>query len=344
MNILSVVVIIYKVEKYLKQCLDSILSQTYKDFELILVDDGSPDGCPAICDEYADKDARINVIHQKNQGSVMARWNGFLAATGEYISFIDGDDWIDPDMFEKLLISADKNNADLVVCGYKEASEDGNVDRGCPIASGLYAGDKVQTVYDSAVYTGKFYEAGINPSLWNKLIRRSLLLGDFIPADPSLKMGDDGAVSYPAISKAKSIYVDNEFHPYNYRIVSGSLSRAFDIEFFNRAIKLFSGLADNLKNNEAMFMGIYPYSLFITKIGILKLMERGNGLNLSEKKKILNDYYTAYTKFLMTKAVKSEISIDFESERMLYLFIRGKIDKLIMRIYFDKVVRKIKRS
>ena len=343
MNKLSVVVIIYKVEKYLKQCLDSILSQTYKDFELILVDDGSPDGCPAICDEYADKDARISVIHQKNQGSVMARWNGFLAATGEYISFIDGDDWIDPDMFEKLLISADKNNADLVVCGYKEASEDGNVDKGCPIASGLYTGDKVQTVYDSAVYTGKFYEAGINPSLWNKLIRRSLLLGDYIPADPSLKMGDDGAVSYPAISKAKSIYIDNEFHPYNYRIVSGSLSRAFDIEFFNRAIKLFSGLADNLKNNEAMFKGIYPYSLFITKIGILKLMERGNGLKLSEKKKILTDYYSSYTKFLTTKAVKSEISIDFDSERMLYLFTQGKVDKLIRHIYFDKVISKIKR-
>lgn len=343
MNKLSVVVIIYKVEKYLKQCLDSILIQTYKDFELILVDDGSPDGCPAICDAYADKDARIKVIHQKNQGSVMARCNGFLAATGEYISFIDGDDWIDPDMFEKLMISADKNNADLVVCGYKEASEDCNVDRACPIASGLYTGDKVQTVYDSAVYTGKFYEAGINPSLWNKLIRRSLLLGDYIPADPSLKMGDDGAVSYPAISKAKSIYIDNEFHPYNYRIVSGSLSRAFDIEFFNRAIKLFSGLADNLKNNEAMFKGIYPYSLFITKIGILKLMERGNGLKLSEKKKILSDYYSSYAEFLTTKAVKSEISIDFDSERMLYLFTQGKVDKLIRHIYFDKVISKIKR-
>ena len=343
MNKLSVVVIIYKVEKYLKQCIDSILNQTYKDYELILVDDGSPDGCPAICDEYADKDARINVIHQKNQGSVMARWNGFLAATGEYVSFIDGDDWIDPDMFERMVDLVDKNDADIVVVGYKEASEDGNVNRCCPIASGLYAGDKLQTVFDSAVYTGKFYEAGINPSLWNKLIRRSLLLGDYIPADPSLKMGDDGAVSYPAISKAQSIYVDNEFHPYNYRIVSGSLSRAFDIEFFNRAIKLFSGLADNLKNNESMFNGIYPYSLFITKIGVLKLMERGNGLKLSEKKKILNDYYSAYTEFLDSKTVKSEISIDFDNERMLYLFTQGKVDKLIRHIYFDKVVRKIKR-
>ena len=75
---LSVVVIIYKVEQYLNQCIDSILNQTYKNFELVLVDDGSPDNCPRICDEYAAKDSRIKVIHQENQGSVSARWNGFF--------------------------------------------------------------------------------------------------------------------------------------------------------------------------------------------------------------------------------------------------------------------------
>ena len=101
--LISVIVPIYNVEKYLARCVDSIVNQTYKNLEIILVDDGSPDRCPQMCDDYAEKDSRIKVVHKKNGGLSDARNAGMAVATGEYISFIDSDDWIETSMFELLL-------------------------------------------------------------------------------------------------------------------------------------------------------------------------------------------------------------------------------------------------
>ena len=99
---ISIIVPIYNVEKYLPQCLDSLISQTYRDIEIILVDDGSPDKCPEICDAYAKKDARIKVVHQINGGVSSARNTGLKASRGEYIGFVDPDDWLDRDYLKKL--------------------------------------------------------------------------------------------------------------------------------------------------------------------------------------------------------------------------------------------------
>ena len=112
---ISIIIPVYNVEQFLTQCLDSILCQTYKDFEVILVDDGSPDNCPRICDEYARKDSRIHVIHQMNSGVSAARNKGIEHAKGEWISFIDSDDWVDIDYLEKFEL--DKDDADLIIQG-----------------------------------------------------------------------------------------------------------------------------------------------------------------------------------------------------------------------------------
>lgn len=125
---ISIIVPIYKVEKYLPKCIESLMAQTYADIEIILVDDGSPDGCPAICDEYAKKDNRIVVIHQKNSGVSAARNAGLNAAHGEYIGFVDPDDWVAPDMYEGMLTAIQREQTDLVICGYDYYDEAGNVD------------------------------------------------------------------------------------------------------------------------------------------------------------------------------------------------------------------------
>ena len=110
---ISVIVPIYGVEKFLPNCIDSILKQTYTDLEIILVDDGSKDNCPAICDEYAKKDNRIKVIHKENGGLSSARNAGLKIAFGQYVSFIDADDFISPNFYEILLENLLKNNADI---------------------------------------------------------------------------------------------------------------------------------------------------------------------------------------------------------------------------------------
>ena len=123
--LLSIIVPVYKVENYLPKCIDSILAQTFTDFELILVDDGSPDDCPALCDAAAEKDARVRVIHQKNGGLSAARNAGLDAARGAWIGFVDSDDYIAPEMYEVLYQAVQSTGADLALCDYAEVDEAG---------------------------------------------------------------------------------------------------------------------------------------------------------------------------------------------------------------------------
>lgn len=117
--LISVIIPVYKVEKYIVKCVESILAQTYRNLEIILVDDGSPDNCPGICDEFAALDTRVRVIHKDNSGVSDARNIGLNVAKGEYIGFIDSDDWIAPNMYETLLASIIKYDADIAVCDYQ---------------------------------------------------------------------------------------------------------------------------------------------------------------------------------------------------------------------------------
>lgn len=128
MPLISVVVPVYKVEPYLRRCVDSILAQTFTDFELILVDDGSPDNCGAICDEYAQKDLRVHVIHQENGGLSAARNAGidwmFANSDSRWLTFVDSDDWVHPQMLELLYRAALEHDVKVSICGYQETSED----------------------------------------------------------------------------------------------------------------------------------------------------------------------------------------------------------------------------
>lgn len=122
---ITVVIPVYKVEQYLPKCVDSILVQTYPDLEIILVDDGSPDGCPALCDQYAAMDSRVHVIHQSNCGLSGARNAGIDQANGAYLMFVDSDDYIEPTMVEKLYSALMQCNADMSICGLRKVNEYG---------------------------------------------------------------------------------------------------------------------------------------------------------------------------------------------------------------------------
>lgn len=166
---ISVIVPIYRVEKYLPACIDSILNQTFTDFELILVDDGSPDRCPEICDETAKRDARVRVIHQANQGLSAARNAGIEAARGAWLSFVDSDDYIAPHFCEKLYQTAQRTNADCVMCSVQNVDESGKL-----IDSALMrVADEVKTGREVLRKIGR---DDVTPYLtaWNKLYRRKL--------------------------------------------------------------------------------------------------------------------------------------------------------------------------
>lgn len=160
----SVIVPVYKVPEYLKRCVDSIRNQTYTDLEIILVDDGSPDECPAMCDAMAKEDKRIIVIHQKNGGLSAARNEGLNKSSGEYIIYIDSDDYIKNDMIEKLLSAAEKFEADVAISTYFLSSGDDK--ESVRLSGKTFYGkteDMIETVYNNGLWQA-----------WAKLIKRDI--------------------------------------------------------------------------------------------------------------------------------------------------------------------------
>ena len=165
---ISVIVPVYRVEKYLPACIDSILNQTFTDFELILVDDGSPDRCPAICDEAAERDARVRVIHQANAGLSAARNAGIEAAHGAWLSFVDSDDFLAPDFLETLHDAAVRAGADCALCGVQLTDEAGQkIGQPLSVADGVRTGRSIlETLCRASEIT---YLVA-----WNKLYRRDV--------------------------------------------------------------------------------------------------------------------------------------------------------------------------
>ena len=164
--LLSIIVPVYDVENYLQKCIDSILAQTFTDFELILVDDGSPDSCPALCDAAAAKDARIRVIHQKNGGLSAARNAGLDAARGAWIGFVDSDDYIAPEMYEAMYHAVQSTGADLALCDYVKVDETGALCTQTHVAvpqKSLTGRELLQKAYWTTVQIA-----------WNKLYHRTI--------------------------------------------------------------------------------------------------------------------------------------------------------------------------
>lgn len=168
---ISVIVPVYKVEKYLRKCVESIQNQTYRDLEIILVDDGSPDNCGKICDELANDDKRIKVIHQKNGGLSCARNAGLDVATGEYVTFIDSDDYIAPEMYEKMCLAIERDSCDVCMCGSQTVNDQGEVLATDSFWNRTYIGTEIISSFVLPLRT----------AAWNKLIKRETIEDNRFP-------------------------------------------------------------------------------------------------------------------------------------------------------------------
>lgn len=192
-DLISVIVPIYKVEAYLDECVRSIVAQTYPHLEIILVDDGSPDNCGSMCDEWAGKDPRIKVIHKPNGGLSDARNAGLEIASGEYISFIDSDDWIEPDMYAHMHDALLKEGADICACRIAACYPDHRQDWGCPAYRVTGPEETLAMLYDDTAYP---------VSALNKLYRRELWEELRFPVG---KICEDAFTTYLLIHSAKRI-------------------------------------------------------------------------------------------------------------------------------------------
>lgn len=215
-KLISVIVPIYMIDRYVGICIESIINQTYKNLEIILVDDGSEDRCPELCDLYARKDKRIRVIHKKNDGLVSARKAGLEAATGEYVGYVDGDDWIEPDFYEYLYNAGCTAKSDLVCAGYSRDLFDKSECFCDAYPPGIYEGKSLEQLQSSMISYGEFYRPGITTYVWNKLFKREVLYETQMSVDSRITIGEDGAVTYPALLKCKRVCI-MENCSYHYR-------------------------------------------------------------------------------------------------------------------------------
>ena len=211
---ISVIVPVYKVEKYLRHCVDSILSQTYTDFELLLIDDGSPDGCPQICDEYARLDPRVRVIHKPNGGLISARNVGILAAKGDYVCIVDGDDWALENMLQFIheTVSRSPVPLDMVLFAASNVFEDHLEETLNNVQEGYY--DRIRLEKEIIPFlltdTRKGLQVGvIQAHTWDKAFRRELLLEHYT-REERIRVFTDVPMTYECLLHCRNVYVCNE--------------------------------------------------------------------------------------------------------------------------------------
>lgn len=224
-NLISVIVPIFNSENYLNQCLDSIVRQTYKNIQIVLVDDGSDDTSGKICDFYAENDDRVVVIHKKNEGLVIARKTGLGIASGNYIMFVDADDWVDEDICPFLLEKMEDNNAALAVSAILRQYGERSVLNANIVDEGFY--DKamlVKEVYPLMLWDGHFFGMGIRPNLVGKIFKRNLLDCIFSQAPDDVTNGEDAMITYPYLLNCSGAYFTNKAF-YHYRQYPESMSQ-----------------------------------------------------------------------------------------------------------------------
>lgn len=214
-SLVSVIVPIYKVEQYLRQCLDSIVCQSHTNIQVIMVNDGSPDNCESICDEYCEKDCRFELVNKKNGGLASARNAGLEHVRGEFVVCVDSDDWIEPDMIEVLLKNLEDYNADMSVCSFYENRIDGMKKE---FFSKKTESLSQENAIKRLITPGKFYGFA-----WNKMYKTSLVGKQRY--DETILKGEDSPFSCEYILKCKKIVVQ-DIPLYHYRIDSISISRS----------------------------------------------------------------------------------------------------------------------
>lgn len=238
---ISIIIPVYKVpEIYLKRCIESCINQTLKEIEIILIDDGSPDNCGEICDEYARKDKRIKVIHKKNEGLSAARNTGFLAALGKWIMFVDGDDWIESTICEELYIVGEKENVQLVMCNIAKEYTHRTIFFKIPLEK-----SKVYNEMECKNLQQKLLDFNANmTSAYAKLIDRCFLLDNNLLYDEYLRQGAEGIEFNLRVFDVlkKLIFIDKPMYHYIYN--EGSISSKHDEKNYVYIIKCFEKIKE----------------------------------------------------------------------------------------------------
>ncbi len=323
-DLISVIVPVYKVEKYLHRCVDSILNQTYRNLEIILVDDGSPDSCPKICDEYAKRDNRIKVIHKNNAGVSAARNTGLEFSQGEFIAFVDSDDCIETNMYELLHKSIVKNRCDIAMSGYNLLYK--NDIKKMMDESILHVNDeKLKSIPDVMFVDNSF------GNIWRLLYRRSFIGGHRFSQD--FFSGEDLLFNLNLIKKNTKISVVKECL-YNYFQRNDSVVHSYSLAKVEQRIKMAKEALELIKP----LVGDDYYKDYSFRLYEMCVLDCIFAPNKSELLK-----YVKTSEFLKTLKIKNNYKIRLKHTK-------GKIKRLSIKLIYHncfsllKILYKLKRA
>ena len=323
--IISIVVPIYGVEKYLKQCVDSILGQSYSDIDVILVDDGSKDGSPQICDEYARNDNRVNVIHKLNGGLVSARKEGVKNAKGEYLLFVDGDDWIEKDMVYELVKVAKDYSPDIIESGFYYAMENEKYEKYPYFTSQLYTYESIQeTIIPKMLFTGEYYKYGVYPNVWNKMYKTEILKPTMEIIPDCLTLGEDAALTYSVLFNVRSFYTIDKCL-YNYRMNPSSMTKKYNDTQTANTISLIVFLHDYFvkQKSKSALRQLPYYQMAILNSNINNFAKGGINKHYFSRYKLLKEY--VYKTDLIKKLKYVECTLLKGNAKVTYFCVKYRL-------------------
>lgn len=292
---LSVIVPVYKVEKYLRKCIESILKQTFTDFELLLIDDGSPDNCPVICDEYAEKDFRVKVFHQPNGGVSSARNTGLKNATGEWIGFIDSDDYIESKAYQMLIEAAESNACDAAIMDFCYVDEYGNV----PPGKERIYGEKMLLSRKEAIAMQFDIPLSIRLVMFNKMFKRNILDGLFF--DENIHCAEDTLLLSKCLERIqRAVFIREPLYK-NVQREGSAMHGGLKIKDIEKSLSIHKNIA--IRTGELYpDLFSYAYAYYIDScIWKMRMYGKSNSLLLREQQE--NKYY--YLK--MRKRLRYEV-------------------------------------
>lgn len=285
MPLVSVIIPVYKTEAYLPRCIDSLLAQTLQDLEVILVDDGSPDGSGKICDDYAARYPSIRAIHKENGGPQLARLAGMCAAKGKYLAFVDSDDWVLPEMFAPMVQQAEEQQADMVAVGFIRDYGSRLEPYSNEVPSGVYRDEQLAWLRENAVFSTNAMIQALAPCVWNKLFRRDTMLEVLLGCKDKLTFGEDALHTFAALFASRCVVVMNEHQQYRYQLREGSTTNSYYKNYMSDLYTVYDRmtlLAAPVKTDALTVTIAYNY-IFLYLGGISQEMGKGNPAGFVQK-------------------------------------------------------------
>ncbi|MBR1598164.1 MAG: glycosyltransferase [Lachnospiraceae bacterium] len=300
-DLISVIVPVYNVNNYLSKCVLSICNQTYKNIQIILVDDGSYDGSEVLCDELAATDSRITVIHQHNQGNTAARNTGLAIAKGKYIGFVDSDDWIETNMYEVLYNNLLTSKAQVAVCRhYYDRGDIIQKESDRSIVSGIY--DKEDGVIEhNLIYSDDFSLRGISPALWDKLFERDIILKHQAKVNVNTILAEDDICVYSALLDAGKVVLINEFL-YHYCRRNESITQKKDELYFEKITLFYTQM-------KKVFESHKEKDLLISKLNryMIRYIIRGMNVNFGFPYGVVVPFFLPPYKYMIDNDIRKII-------------------------------------